>query len=371
MNTLQKEMVERIRRTGPMPFAAYMQFALYDPQHGYYSSGKQRTGWRGHFITSPELDPSFGVLWARAFRDVWVACGSPDRFEVAEIGPGEGGFARAVLESVETDFAAALSYRLIERVAVVRDRQRAVLDGFSVEWSESITELPPISAGCIFANEVLDNLPVHLVEVVDGEFKEVCVGETNDELVFVTRPPSNPELFDFLARVGVGAEEGTRYEVTLAGESLIAHTTQRLNRGALFFVDYGMTALEIAERGGTLVAYSASGADTQVLEHVGEKDITAHANWTSVVGALGRAGLAATGPVPQRDVLLALGAKDLEAEIRSGYEGAISEGRGADAVAALSRRQGLGALLDPWGLGGLGVVAGFKNVDRLPYLSDQ
>lgn len=368
MNTLQKEIVERIGRSGPLPFAAFMQLALYDPQHGYYSSGRQRTGWRGHFITSPELDPSFGLLWARAFRDVWVGCGSPDRFEVVEIGPGEGGFARAVLDSIDDDFRAALTYRLVERVQPVRERQRVLLDGFRVQWSGSITELPSLSAGCIFANEVLDNLPIHLVEVVEGEIREVCVGEDSGELVFVTRPPSNPELIDFLARIGVGAEEGTRYEVTLAGESLIVHVAQRLGSGAMFFVDYGMTALEIAQRGGTLVSYSASGADTQVLERVGEKDITTHANWTSVVGALGRAGLAATGPKLQRDVLLALGAKELEASFKDAYETAISEGRGSDAVAALSRRQALGALLDPHGLGGLEVVAGFRSIDRLDYL---
>lgn len=367
MNPLHKEIVERIRRGGPIPFAAYMQIALYDPQHGYYSSGTQRTGWRGHFITSPELDPSFGVLWARAFRDVWSACGSPDNFEIIEIGPGEGGFARSVLDSVDDDFQAALTYRLVERVPVVRERQRALLDGLAVEWSESITELPPITAGCIFANEVLDNLPVHLVEVVDGELREVCVGTEEEELVFVTRPPSNPELLNFLTRIGVGAEEGTRYEVSLAGESMIAHTAQRLEKGAMFFVDYGMNALEIAERGGTLVSYSSSGADTEVLERVGEKDITTHANWTSVVGALGRAGLAPAGPTMQREVLLALGAKELETSFKAGYAGAISEGRGADAVAALSRRQALGALLDPGGLGGLQVVAGFKGIDPLPY----
>lgn len=368
MTPLQKEIVERIRRSGPLPFAAYMQIALYDTPHGYYSSGAQRTGWRGHFITSPELDPSFGVLWARAFRDVWVACGSPDRFEVVEIGPGEGGFARAVLGSVDDDFRAVLTYRLVERVSVVRDRQRALVDGFPVEWSKSITELPSIDVGCIFANEVLDNLPVHLLEVVDGELAEVCVGEEDGDLVFVTRPPSNPELLDFLTRMGVGAEEGTRYEGTLAGESLIAHTAQRLGAGAMFFVDYGMTAIEIAERGGTLVSYSSSGADTEVLERVGEKDITTHANWTSVVGAMGRAGFAATGPTAQRDVLIALGARDLENTFKDDYARAISEGRGADAVGKLSRRQALGALLDPGGLGGLQVVAGTKGIAAPAFL---
>lgn len=370
MNPLQKEIVERIRRAGPLPFAAFMQIALYDSQHGYYSSGAQRTGWRGHFVTSPELDPSFGTLWERAFRATWVACGSPASFEVVEIGPGEGGFAQSVLDAAGDDFRAALTYRLVERTPAVRERQQERFKGEpGVVWTESVTELPEIPAGCVFANEILDNLPVHLVEMRDGAVAELCVGEEDGELVFVTRPPSNPELIAFLERTGTVLAEGERAEVTLAAESLIARVADRIGRGALFFVDYGMSAGDIVNSGGTVVAYSSSGADTQVLAAPGERDITAHANWTSAMGALTRAGTEPSGPQRQREVLLALGARDLNDDFKRGYESAISEGRGAEAVASLSRRQALGALLDPGGLGGLQVLAGTKGIPPPSFMS--
>lgn len=369
MNPLQKELVERIRTTGPLPFAAYMQIALYDSQYGYYSSGARRTGWRGHFITSPELDPSFGALWSNAFREVWIACGSPGEFEIVEIGPGEGGFAHAVLDAIDPEFAAAVTYRLVERVPTVRDRQRERLENRGrVVWSESITELPDIANGCVFANEVLDNLPVHLVEVRDGALNELCVEEEDGELVLVGREPSNPELLAFLERTGTKLAEGERMEVTLAGESLIARVAQRLGAGALVFVDYGLDAQEIARRGGTLVTYSASGADTDVLADPGDRDITAHANWTSTADALRRNGMTPTDRHTQRDVLIALGAKSLDGSFKQGYSEAISEGRGADAVASLSRRQALGALLDRGGLGGLQVMAGLKEISALSFL---
>jgi SAM-dependent MidA family methyltransferase len=364
MNPLQKEIVERIRTAGPLPFAAYMQLALYDVQHGYYSGGAQRTGWRGHFITSPELDPSFGTLWAKAFRDVWSACGSPTTFEVVEIGPGEGGFAAAVLDAVDGDLRSALTYRLVERTPIVRDRQQQLLAGRDrVLWTESVTEIPHIGAGVVFANEVLDNLPIHLIEMRDGELLELCVGEEEGELIFVTRPPSNPELVAFLERTGMAIAEGERAEITLAGESLVTRIAGILGAGALVFVDYGFTAEQMAERGGTLIAYSSFGADTEVLSGPGEKDITAHANWTSTADAMRRSHLAVTSARPQREMLVSLGARDLDSRFRSDYEAAIAEGRGADAVAALSRRQALGALLDPGGLGGLQVLAGLKGID--------
>ncbi|HYO61474.1 MAG TPA: SAM-dependent methyltransferase, partial [Actinomycetota bacterium] len=175
MTELERVLHERIARDGPLPFGAFMQLALYHPRHGYYSGGRPRTGWRGPFVTSPELDPSYGELWARAVAKVWEACGSPDPFAVVEVGPGEGGFAHALLSALDGELRRAVRYRLVERVPQVQERQRERLAGFDAEWSASITELPRSEHGVVFANEILDNLPVHLVERRDGELLEVCV----------------------------------------------------------------------------------------------------------------------------------------------------------------------------------------------------
>lgn len=362
---LEEELLERIRAGGPLPFAAYMSLALYDPRGGYYST-RARTGWRGHFLTSPELDPAFGKLWATAFDAVWTRCGRPSRFEIVEVGPGEGGFALAVLGALGDELRDALTYRLVERVPDARARQGALLKGApGVEWTESITELPEIDHGVVFANEVLDNLPVHLVEMRDGQITELCVGEGPAGLELVARPVSNPELEAFLERTGSTPIEGARAEVALAAESFIDRVTRRLNRGAVFLVDYGLEGSEIARRGGTLLTYSDTGVDEDVLDRPGEKDITAHANWTGARLALEASGLTVTGPTEQRKVLLALGARDLDERMKELHDAALAEGRGADAVRALSARQSLGALLDPGGLGGLQVLAGYRGIAPL------
>ena len=372
MNELQRTISERIRADGPMPFAAYMSLALYHPVHGYYARGP-RTGWRGHFVTSPELDPAFGRLWAEAFPSIWKECGFPETFEIVEVGPGEGGFAASVMAAIDGDFAQVLTYRLVERAAAGRARQQARLEQHGVErgsqiaWSESIADLPDISYGVIFANEILDNLPVHLVALDGSSLVEVCVDAGPEGLEFVALPPSSPELERWVDRTSTRPSEGGRVEVTLAAESFVAHLARRLGTGAIFLVDYGAEGAEIARRGGTLLAYSGKGADERVLDDPGERDITAHANWTSVSDALARAGFVVDGPTDQRTVLLDLGARALDESLRTAHITATAEGRGADIVKALSRRQALGVLLDPAGLGGLQVVAGFRGIDRVPF----
>ena len=367
---LQEVLVAKIRASGPMPFAAYMQLALYHPHHGYYSSGKQRTGWGGHFVTSPELDPAFGALWAAGFEQIWYACGRPSEFHVIEVGPGEGGMAAGLVGAVEPPFADALHLDLIERSPEVEERQRAALSGFDrVTWHRSIAELPSYEAGCFFANEVLDNLPVHIVQIEAGDLLEVCVTEQEGRLVEVTLPVSNPELSAFVARCGVEVPEGHRFEIHLAAESMIKRAGAAIDRGCTIFVDYGSTADDLVRRGnGSLLCYSASGVDDEPLVDPGTKDITIHANWTAVARALESGGNAVVGPVGQRTVLKRLGLDALHDTLREEFRTASAAGEGAAALRALSRRQALGALADPGGLGALEVVAGTRGIQIPSFL---
>ncbi|HEX2296508.1 MAG TPA: SAM-dependent methyltransferase [Actinomycetota bacterium] len=370
MNALERALHDRIARDGPLPFGAFMQLALYHPRWGYYSrSGPPRTGWKGHFVTSPELDPAYGSLWATAFEKVWAAAGLPEAFDVVEVGPGEGGFAGSVLSSVAAPFRHALAYRLVERSPEVEERQRTALARFPVSWSASLGEVPPAPCGVVFANEVLDNLPVHLVERRGDSLLEVCVGSSGDRLVETLRPPAGPELEDWLARAGAVVPDGHRFEVAMAAESFVRRCAGAVETGAVVLVDYGAESAELAERPrGTLVAYGEGGPTEDVLARPGEQDVTAHANWTVVRKTFRSLGWRVTGPLPQRDVLLGLGGRALDAGLREEHAAALAEGRGRDAVRALSRRSALGALLDPGGLGGLGVMIATNGIpaDRLP-----
>jgi SAM-dependent MidA family methyltransferase len=370
VTTLEEIIRERIRRHGPLPFAAYMSLALYHPRHGYYTSGPERSGWRGHYLTSPELDPGYGELWRHGFRQLWDACGRPTSFEIVEVGPGEGAFAAAVLGPDDDGFDPGLTYRLVERSPALEERQRAIVRDARAVWSPSVTELPAIANGVVFANEVLDNLPVHLVEARGGRVLEVCVDAQGDHLVQMLREPSNPELTSWLDRTEVSLRDGHRYEVPLAAESFLRRVGAAVDHGALVLVDYGADAVELATRpSGSLLCYSDRGVDDDPLDRPGHKDITSHVNWTAVRAALVAAGMEVFGPIPQRRVMSQLGARSLDDDLKQQHEDALRSQRGAEAVAVLSRRQALGALLDPSGLGGLDVVVALKGVDPPEFLT--
>jgi SAM-dependent MidA family methyltransferase len=358
VNELEILLRERLSH-GPMTFAEYQQAALYHPTLGYYTRS-QRSGWRGHFLTSAEVDPSFGALWAVGFRRVWESLGRPASFELIEVGPGEGGFADAILSVVEGDFADALTYRLVEPIPALAERQMSLLSTFdNVFWSSSLDEFVPVAHGAVIANEVLDNLPVNLLEYRGGEFVELYVQASDSYLELVPGPLSDPELLGLLPESGFDPSDEHRLEVSPAAVDFVRSCAAAVETGSVVLVDYGLTQEDLARRStGTLVSYSDAGADDRVLDRPGEKDITSHANWDVVASTLRSAGFEVSGPTPQREVLRDLGLSALEKSLAEQQRNLTAEGRGADALRIHSRRQALSVLSDPDGLGGMNVLIG-------------
>ena len=352
--SLKKALRSVIAERGPLSFRDFMELALYHPEHGYYASGAVRTGRAGHFMTSAELDPSFGELWSRGLERVWESCGRPDPFNVVEIGGGEGGFAGAILEATTLP----LSYRLVERIGEVELRQRERLSSFGgVTWSRTLDEVAGGSVHFVIAVEVLDNLPVHVVEPVAGDLREIYVDGDLEEVLGVL---SRPELESF----GRHLRDGERCEVGLDAMHMATKIAPLIDRGVVFFIDYGYEGPGRQ----TLVSYSGAGPSTDLLAAPGERDITAHVNWDTIGSVLRDEGLEASGPVPQAAVLKALGAAELDRRLRDRHGAAVAEGKGAEAVRALSRRHALRALLDEGGLGGLQVMAGYRRIKSPPWL---
>ena len=75
--TLREVIRERIRREGPLPFAAYAEFALYHSELGYYARADRRSGRAGDFFTSVDLGPAFGGLLASQLAEMWRLLGAP------------------------------------------------------------------------------------------------------------------------------------------------------------------------------------------------------------------------------------------------------------------------------------------------------
>src|SRR6185503_9270800 len=135
---LVERIAREIRRNGPMPFARFMELALYDPEAGYYTAnrgedaGAAGPGRSGDFLTAPEGHAIFGWAIAQHLESVWDALGRPARFVVREYGAGTGAIAAGVLDGLRragSGLAQAIRYQAVDaseaRLAALRRRLQA------------------------------------------------------------------------------------------------------------------------------------------------------------------------------------------------------------------------------------------------------
>lgn len=323
--------VSEIERHGPIPFARFMELALYHPQFGYYmrpsEPGKEQIGWDGDFYTSSDVHPILGQALARQAAQIDALLGHPDPFMIVEMGPGKGLLAKHLLSHcplTSPSLAQRLRYVLIECSPAMRARQQEELGPWlgssgPVTWLEEVSSLAPDSiTGLMFSNELPDAFPVHRVEQVGDSLKEIFVELRNDRLSECLRNPSTPEIEAYFRRVGINLPDGYRTEVNLRAPVWMRQVGSSLRRGVVITIDYGHSAEDLYGTGrskGTLLCYSSQLASEDPYARVGLQDMTAHVDFTTLATAGEEGGLSVTGFTNQMSFLMGLGVEDMIAQL--------------------------------------------------------
>jgi SAM-dependent MidA family methyltransferase len=311
MNILEKRIIEKIEREGPLTFDRFMEIALYEPGYGYYASDTTGIGREGDFFTSSHLHPAFGRTIARQIAEMWEHMTRPEDFVIVEMGPGEGYASRDILGYLrEHECYAALEYRIVERNPAVREKQKNILSGFpgKVVWFSSLKEIGGFR-GCLFSNELLDAFPVHIVHMED-ELKEIYVAAGDGRLKEEPGPLSTDEIAQYFREMDIRIEKGCRTEVNLSIRDWLREVDSVLKEGFVLTIDYGYTAREYYSEDrdrGTLMCYHKHRLIEDPLLNVGEQDITAHVNFSSLKMWGGQLGLQTVGFTSQGAFLISLG----------------------------------------------------------------
>ena len=320
-----------IAASGPIPFVHFMELALYHPQFGYYmrppEPGSERIGWNGDFYTSSDVHPILGQALARQALQVDALMGHPDPFTVVEMGPGKGLLAQHFLsacQTVSSSLARRLHFVLIERSPAMRVLQQRHLQPWlgqtgRVTWLEDLSSLAPASVtGLMFSNELPDAFPVHRVQVVGNELREVFVDVRDGRFMECLKPLSNPAIEVYLQRLGVKLPDGYRTEINLFALSWMRQVADSLGRGVVLTIDYGHSAQDLygPDRSkGTFLCYYSQMASEDPYVRIGQQDMTAHVDFTSLAVVGEAAGLSLTGFTNQMSFLMGLGVEEMLSQL--------------------------------------------------------
>ena len=269
--SLKARLRQRIAAEGPIPVSDYMAEA-----NAHYYATRDPLGAAGDFTTAPEISQMFGELVGLWLADLWLRSGRAADAHYVELGPGRGTLAVDALRAMKGVSLTPVVH-FVETSPVLRRAQKARVPG--AQWHDDLSTLPDDGPLLVVANEFFDALPVRQLDAAGYELKVVLKGGR-------------------FARAGE-----VEVETSPASLAIAAALSRRIaaQGGAALIVDYGH---DRPGRGDTLQAVCRH-AYADPFEAPGERDLTAHVDFSALTGAA--EGVRVSGPVPQGAWLDAMG----------------------------------------------------------------
>ncbi len=246
-------------------FNHFVEIALYHPEFGYYQANRQRVGRssQSDFFTASSLKETFGPILVEAAIGLLENSGfDPESTAWVEIGAEPGS---ALLDGIKTPFKSLQSIRVNERLS---------LKGNLV----------------VFSNELFDAQPFHSVIFREGAWRERMIEVGDSGLRIVEEPTISPEIVPLIAQLPNPAPEGYIVDLPTGSMTLMDKIIQQPWKGAFIAFDYGKTwrALTYDTPQGTARAYCNHQQGPNLLEQIGQQDLTCHVCWDWLETALGK-----------------------------------------------------------------------------------
>ncbi|MEI7557133.1 SAM-dependent methyltransferase [Candidatus Chlorohelix sp.] len=368
---------EILQQKPRLTFAEFMELALYHPKGGYYNSRSSLIGARGDFYTAPQLTPVFGELIAVQLQELWERLGQPPNFAIVEMGAGQGTLAGDILRYLKENAPPlweSFSYRIVEISPILAEAQAHHIgklpDG--AELLEHVAwvgwdEIEPDSViGCFLSNELVDAFPVHMVSVSNGKLNEIYLTQNAaGELVEEEGELSTPALETYFKALGLDMasyEDGYRTEVNLQAAPWLRRVVGKLQRGYILTIDYGYEAksrFHPRRMSGTLQCYYRHQVSHNPYLNLGNQDITAHVDFSTLLNTGVELGLATPGLISQAEFLGGLGIGEHFVQLSATT---------TSPNAVLAQREALLRLISPNEMGNFKVLLHAKNAPLEPAL---
>ncbi len=301
-----------------LTFAEFMNLALYEPRHGYYTSALQTLGFSGDYVTAPELGSLFGQCLARKIANILQS--NRVAANIYEFGAGSGALTIQLITELYKMGFENVSYYIIEVSAELAERQRQRIFGSEADQLAQIKwckELPKGGMnGVVVANEVLDAMPVEIFQRGASGFRQGYVTESSGHLALEFYDECKPDFRKALERLHLPQiSESYISELHCRSEAWVRTIAENLNAGSLLVIDYGFPQHEYYHpdrNAGSLMCHRRHHKLRDPFAFIGCQDITAHVNFTSVAITAIESGLQVNGFSTLSGFLVDLGIAEID-----------------------------------------------------------
>jgi len=138
----------------------YINEALYNSKTGYYMK-KNPFGLNGDFITSPNISILFSEMIAVWVVSFWEKLKFPKRFNLIELGAGNGEMMSQMLKSFNKfpSFQKSCQINIFEKSQYLKKIQKQNIKSNNIKWIKNLNELSNLP-NIFVANEFFDALPI-------------------------------------------------------------------------------------------------------------------------------------------------------------------------------------------------------------------
>ena len=128
-----------------LPLDKFINLSLYNKKFGYYIK-KNPFGKEGDFITAPNISRLFSEMIAIWILSFWQSLGSPKKFNLIELGAGNGEMMKVLIESFQNFpiFLKSCNFIIHEKSPSLIKIQKKKLYKRKITWLHKIKRLKKI-----------------------------------------------------------------------------------------------------------------------------------------------------------------------------------------------------------------------------------
>ena len=295
------------------PLDKFINFSLYSKKFGYYMK-KNPFGKKGDFITAPNISRLFTETIAIWIISFWKSLGSPKKFNLIELGAGNGEMMKTLIESFENFPVFLKSCNLIihEKSPLLIKEQKKKLKKEKILWISKIDKLRKIPS-IFIANEFFDALPIKQFRKKEDIWFEKFVNIKNRNEAFFFEKKADIKKIE--NNIGFKISKNQNFieysELCLNYLKKISKIIKK-NNGGLLLIDYGYNDRNMEN---TLQAVS-NHKIANILKDIGNTDITHNLNFNFFQNFIKQIGGLGINFTTQNKFLIKMGIKE-RAEIIS------------------------------------------------------
>ena len=340
-----------LRKNYNLPLDKFIDLSLYDRKHGYYIK-ENPFGEKGDFITAPNISRLFSETIAIWIVSFWQSLGSPKKFNLIELGAGNGEMMKVIIESFQNfpNFFKSCNLIIHEKSLSLIKTQKKNLYKKKITWISKINEIND-HPSIFIANEFFDAMPIKQFIKRKNLWFEKFVNLKDKKKPFFFEKKINIQKIEKKIKFRISKNQNF-IEYSMEGFHYLKDISKiiKKNKGGLLLIDYGFSDWKMKN---TLQAVS-NHKFANILDDIGTVDITHNINFNLFKKFINKFSGLKSNLTNQKNFLIKMGIKQ-RAEIISKKHNFLKK---ADIYYRLKR------LIDEKQMGNLFKVMLIKNKDN-------